>query len=87
MYQVSHGTKSSVSKSNLKVSHRDRLKLFRDNREAVEFAFFFARARGTLFFSLSTRLSSPVIRKPMVDDAALYQAGNSRESRIVTGRD
>lgn len=86
MYQVSHGTKSSVSKSNLKVSHRDRLKLFRDNREAVEFAFFFC-ARDTLFFSLSTRLSSPVIRKPMVDDAALYQAGNSRESRIVTGRD
>lgn len=84
-------TKSSVSKSNLKVSHRDRLMLFRDNRETVEFAFFFFFLRARAIFLTLHLLSSPVIRKlvvvVMVDDAALYQLGNARESRIVTGRD
>lgn len=64
--------------------------LFRDNRETVEFAFFFFFCARAIFLTLHL-LSSPVIRKlvvvVMVDDAALYQLGNARESRIVTGRD
>lgn len=64
--------------------------LFRDNREIVEFAFFFLFLFGALLFFVTLSPSSffsLVIRKLVVDDAALYQLGNARESRIVTGRD